>query len=66
MKDLKGQYVEYKDSVLKVKHTGHIVGTSEDGQWYLVQSDKPNVVKADWHFKVRVSEVDQYLRALPS
>lgn len=46
-----GQQVLYIDN-LKLKHSGVIVGQSEDAQRILVRSDNPNVSDAPWHFSV--------------
>lgn len=61
MRELIGQDVDYKD-VMKLRHTGRIIGMSEDKQWYLVKSDKPNAPKADWHFKIAVESIEGYLK----
>lgn len=47
-----GQSVTYVDP-LKMTHTGAVVGQSEDGQWVYVQSDNPDALLTDWHFKVK-------------
>jgi len=61
MKDYRGQAVEFKDAA-KLKHSGIIVGMTDDKQWYLIQSDRPTAPKAAWHFKVRASEIESYLK----
>lgn len=47
---------------MKTKHSGVIVGMSANGKWYLIQSDSPNAPKAEWHFKVRASGIESYLK----
>lgn len=49
-----GQKVEYIDPLM-MRHTGVVIGGSEDGEWLFVQSDQYVVSDPDeWHFKVRV------------
>lgn len=59
--NLNGQFVRYTDFA-RYKHSGVIVGQSEDRKWYLVKSDNPNVPVAEWHFRIRVSAIERYLR----
>ena len=46
-----GQRVVYVDK-LRLEHTGVIVGQSDDGEWFYVQSDHRDIEAREWHFKV--------------
>ncbi len=46
-----GKFVNYIDP-LKIQHKGVVVGQSPDAAWVFVQSTNPNVLPAEWHFKV--------------
>lgn len=46
-----GRQVLYVDN-LRLRHSGIVVGQTNDGAWAYVQSDDPNVKPAQWHFKV--------------
>lgn len=62
MSDLNGQRVSYKGLAGGMKHTGVIVGKSRDGEWYHIKSDNPNAPKADWHFRIKATEIKTYLK----
>lgn len=46
------QAVLYVDN-MGLQHSGIVVGQSVDGNWVYVQSTRPNVPDAQWHFRVR-------------
>lgn len=46
-----GRPVLYVD-LMKLQHSGVIVGQSRDQKWLFVQSDNPKVPPREWHFKV--------------
>jgi hypothetical protein len=52
-----GKAVNYVDR-LKITHTGVVVGQSADGDWLYVRSDRPNMTRADWHFKIAARLID--------
>lgn len=47
---------------MKIVHTGVIVGQDESGEWLYVQSDRPNVKPAEWHFRILKNSVGAFLR----
>lgn len=46
-----GKQVLYVD-LLKLQHSGYVVGQSKDRAWFYIQSDHPKASPAAWHFKV--------------